>query len=156
MQQRVTLTGSGTITVGIPLAVTGRLAIPFLVNCGPLTGSSPVLGRVEVRSEGPQDAWLMTNSEANPFPAEEVLPLNDRISVGMLPGQTLTLTDANSGPAILHSSSITSFPAPNEVYQLGSPAELEDVNHPGHALAAVQALQVRLRPTSPIAPGPHR
>lgn len=156
MQQRVSLTGSGTMTLGSPMVVAGRPAIPFLVNVGPLTGNNSVLGRVQVTTDGPQDAWLMENSQASPFPAEEVLPVNDHVSISVLPGQSFVVKDANSGPAILHSSNITSFPPQNTVYQLAGPAQLEDANHPGQALATVQTLQITVKPAGMMPPGQNR
>ena len=120
--------------------------MPFLVNCGPLTGNSPTVGRVQATMQGPQDAWLIGNSLANPLPAQELLPLNARITIGALPGQTLIARDTNSGPAVLRSSSITSIPPQNTVYQLASPAQLVNANSPGHALAAIKSLQVMVQP----------
>jgi hypothetical protein len=145
-QSRMTLTGAGTMTIGSPLTIAGRIAVPFLINCGPLTGNSPTLGRVQATMQGPQDAWLIGNSSTNPLPAQELLPLNDHITIGALAGQTLIARDTNSGPAILRSSSITSIPPQNTVYQLASPTQLVNANYPSQALATIKTLQVTVQP----------
>jgi len=156
LQQRITLTGAGRTTPGTPLVVAGHPAIPVLVNCQPLTGNSPVLGRVQVTMEGPQDAWLMENSQASPFPAEEVLPVNARITMSALPGQSFVIAGANSGPVVLHTPSITNFELQARVFQLAGTAQLEAMNRPGQALATVQSLQVTVKPTGMMPPGQHR
>jgi hypothetical protein len=147
-QDRVTMTGSGTMTIGSPLVLAGHPTVPVLVECGPLTGSSPALGRVQAIMEGPQDAWLVENSTANPFPAEQVMPFNDHLSLGAFPGQTFIVKDANSGPAVLDSPAITSFGPQDMMYRLAGPANLEDINHPGQSVGTIQSIQLTAKPTA--------
>ncbi|MBV8096653.1 MAG: hypothetical protein JO212_16305 [Acetobacteraceae bacterium] len=55
---------------------------------------------------------------------------------------------SNPGPAILRNPKAMNFPPNNDVYQLVSPIELEDVNNPGPVLATIQTWPTTLSPPS--------
>jgi hypothetical protein len=143
-QHSVALAGPGTMVLGTPTTVDGRPAVPLLISYGPLTGNDPDLGAVNVTTEGPQDAWLMENSATNPYPAQVVLPVNDHITIGALPGVTLFVEDMNNGPALLLSSNITSGAPQSTMYSLAGPANLADLKD-GTVLATAQDLQVTMK-----------
>ncbi|MBV8096337.1 MAG: hypothetical protein JO110_24480 [Acetobacteraceae bacterium] len=68
----------------------------------------------------------------------------------LLPGVTLrNKPSPNPGPAILRNPNVTNFPPQNDVYQLVSPIELEDVNNPGPVLATIQTWPTTLNPPTP-------
>jgi len=104
---------------------------------------------MEMTMEGSQDALLIENDPANPYPAEEVMPFNYRITMGRFPLEVLTAEDIDPGPPILRNSRVTGFPPQNDVYQLVEPIELEDVNNPGPVLATIQAFPVTVNPATP-------
>jgi hypothetical protein len=76
------------------------------------------------------------------------MAMNVHVTVpGLLPGITLRNKPLpNPGPAILRNPNVTNFPPQNDVYQLVSPIELEDLNNPGPVLATIQSFPLTVNP----------
>jgi hypothetical protein len=98
----------------------------------------------------PPPSTLTAIVAGTPFPAVQDMHVNIYVTIdNLLRGITLRNKTSNPGPSILRNPNVTNFPPQNDVYQLVSPIELEDVNNPGPVLATIQSFPLTVNPPTP-------
>ena len=154
---------AGHLTVGLDPAelarflagvvVGGATMVSLLIQEHVVTAANAVTGLIEVTMDPnrvPPPSTLRAIVPGVPFPAIQDMNLNIHVTIpNLLPGITLRNKLSNPGPAILRNPNVIAFPPNNDVYQLVSPIELEDVNNPGPVLATIQNFPVTVRPPTP-------
>jgi hypothetical protein len=154
---------AGHLTVGLDPAeltrflagvvVGGATMVSLLIQEHVVTAANTITGLITVTMDpnrAPPQSTLTAIVPGIPFPAIQDMNVNIHVTIpNLLPGITLQNKLSNPGPAILRNANVTNFPPNNDVYQLVSPIELEDVNNPGPVLATILTFPVTVKPPTP-------
>jgi hypothetical protein len=128
----------------------GATRLDLLIQEFVSTAANAATGIIEVVMDPdrvPPPSTLTAIVPGKPFPAIQDMYVNIHVRIpNLLPRITLRNKVSNPGPAILRNSNVTYFPPQNDVYQLVSPIELEDVNNPGPVLATIQTFPATVHP----------
>jgi hypothetical protein len=137
---------AGTTTRGVSM-------VSLLIQEHVSNGVGAVIGAITVVKDPdrePPPSTLTAISPGIPFPAIQDMNVNIHVTIpNLLPRITLGNKVTNPGPAILRNPNVTNFPPQNDIYQLVSPIELEDVNNPGPVLATIQSFPLTVNPPGP-------
>jgi hypothetical protein len=137
---------SGVITNGMTMV---SLLIQEEVHHGIGAG----IGSIDIVMDpdrAPPPSTLTAITPGRPFPAVQEYKINIHVTIpNLLPSITLRNKISNLGPAILRNPNAMDFPPQNDVYQLVSPIELEDINNPGPVLATIQSFPSTVNPPHP-------
>lgn len=137
---------AGTVTNGVTM-------VNLLIQEWESNGVGSIIGpitQVMDPNRVPLASTLTAITPGIPFPAIQNMNLNINVTIpNLLPGITLQNKILNPGPAILRNANVVNFPPQNDVYQLVSPIELEDVNNPGPVLATILTFPVTVNPPTP-------
>lgn len=126
--------------------------VSLLIQEHVMHGIGAGIGLIEVVMDPervPPQSTLTAIRPGTPFPAIQDYNININVTIpNLLPGIIMRNKTSNPGPAILRNPKAMNFPPNNDVYQLVSPIELEDVNNPGPVLATIQTWPTTLSPPS--------
>jgi hypothetical protein len=131
----------------------GATMVSLLIQEHVSNGVGAAIGAITVVMDPdrvPPQSTLTAIVPGVPFPAVQDMNVNINVTIqNLLPNITLRNKLSNPGPAILRNPNVTNFPPQNDVYQLVSPIELEDVNNPGPVLATIQTFPLTVNPPTP-------
>jgi hypothetical protein len=137
---------AGTVTGGVSM-------VSLLIQEHVSNGVGAAIGAITVVKDpdrDPPQSTLTAITPGIPFPAVQDMHVNIHVTIpNLLPRITLRNKITNPGPAILRNSNVINFPPQNDIYQLVSPIELEDVNNPGPVLATIQSFPLTVNPPGP-------
>jgi hypothetical protein len=131
----------------------GATMVSLLIQEHVSNGIGAVIGPITVVKDPDRDpppSTVIAITPGRPFPAIQDMHVNIHVTIpNLLPRITLRNKTSNPGPAILRNPNVIAFPPQNDVYQLVSPIELEDVNNPGPVLATIQSFPLTVNPPTP-------
>ena len=137
---------AGVVTNGVTMV---SLLIQEHVTNGLGNPTGPIMVTMDP-NRVPPPSTLTAIMPGVPFPAIQDMNINIHVTIpNLLPGITLQNKVSDPGSAILRNPNVTNFPPSDDVYNLVSPIELEDVNNPGPVLATIKTFPVTVRPPTP-------
>jgi hypothetical protein len=135
------------------VVTSGATMVSLLIQEHVSHGVGTAIGIIEVVMDpdrAPPQSTLIAITPGRPFPAVQDMYVNINVTIpNLLPNIRMRNKTSNPGPAILRNPNVTSFPPQNDIYQLVSPIELEDVNNPGPVLATIQSFPLTVNPPTP-------